>query len=204
MIFNEWENSNCFIDSTSAKICSFSLYPKGWAYGEGEGMSQDVIQAADKVLQLGKNLGFTTTDAFPGLHGEIRVTFYQDDHYIQVTTENDLTSELVYERANIEQLSIDRLLFDDLVVEMSTLGKSIWTSFALSTQNTTMQGLDVFRTYVSSNLLRTKEYPLYPLNVSRHRAPLYVNTSGVSMGILSQSHLYIGESRQVNYHQNAA
>jgi len=83
---------------TRRKLASFRELKQGWHYGEGVPFSQCVIKSATTINQEALQLGFTETDAFPGIGGEIRVTVYHNIHYLEFTVETDGQITFVYEK----------------------------------------------------------------------------------------------------------
>lgn len=64
----------------SEKVRTFSELKKGWHFGhEGQPFLCETIFEAAKFAEAMERQGFST-DAFPGLNGEIRVTIY-DPYY---------------------------------------------------------------------------------------------------------------------------
>jgi hypothetical protein len=70
-----------FSHPTEEKIFNFSLLESGWNYGEGEKFSNEAIRSALKLHNEIIFRGFSRTDAFPGLDGEIQITIYEGAHY---------------------------------------------------------------------------------------------------------------------------
>lgn len=67
---------------TRRKLEGFAHLPEGWHYGSGGPISQQVV---DWTLELYETLllnGFTKTDAFAGVDGEILLSGYFLGHYV--------------------------------------------------------------------------------------------------------------------------
>lgn len=82
---------------TAEKIRSFRELPTGWHYGNGNAPSDETIQ---KALTLNSELalsGFSKTNAFPGIEGEIQVTAYHGPLYLEFTIEPDKGITFIYE-----------------------------------------------------------------------------------------------------------
>ena len=76
---------------TERKIRGFKRLQKGWHYGEGRPFGDNIINAAISLHKEALRLGFFETDAFPGANGEIMVTIYRHEHYLEFIIERDLT-----------------------------------------------------------------------------------------------------------------
>lgn len=85
-------------DQTAAKIIGFSHYEPGWCYGEGQIPTLTRVWVALSLNREAERAGFKETNAFLGLDGEIRVTAYDKDVYVEVTAEVDNTYTFVAER----------------------------------------------------------------------------------------------------------
>ena len=79
-----WDTSSHI---TEKKIQSFKELESGWHYGEGVSIKQSVLDNAILLNQEAINQAFYETDAFPGLNGEVMVTIYSGEHYLEFTLE---------------------------------------------------------------------------------------------------------------------
>ncbi|MBM3301840.1 MAG: hypothetical protein FJY85_18050 [Deltaproteobacteria bacterium] len=87
---------------TERKIKSFRGLKHGWHYGEGEPIEEEILGDAISLFREATRLAFFETDAFPGLNGEIRVTIYLHDHYLEFTVEPDRSVTFHREMAHQE------------------------------------------------------------------------------------------------------
>lgn len=71
--------------ATDQKIRSFASLPLGWHYGNGAPAPESLIRIARNYHNLFLTLGFSETDAFPGIDGEIMVTAYRGKNCIELT-----------------------------------------------------------------------------------------------------------------------
>jgi hypothetical protein len=74
---------------TGRKIESFRNLSHGWNFGEGVAFGQQVIEAALRLLAHLESYGYTETDAFPGLEGEILVKGYGRTDRVELIAESD-------------------------------------------------------------------------------------------------------------------
>jgi len=87
---------------TLLKIAEFATLESGWCYGEGIHIQkQTQFQAQELFVALFSN-GIEKTDAFPGLSGEIRVTGYKNEHYLELTIEGPDCVTFLYEQNDDE------------------------------------------------------------------------------------------------------
>ncbi len=66
------------------KLRSFGAKREGWHHGEGISFGRAVIESAEAIVVCGQLLGFDEMDVFPGLSGEVLVTFYRSGHCIEI------------------------------------------------------------------------------------------------------------------------
>ncbi len=83
-------------DPIEKKIEGFATLPRGWNYGEGEPPGQDTIEAAVEIYKIGKKLGFSC-EVFPVADGEIEVSLYRKDHFVDILIKDFGAMELTYE-----------------------------------------------------------------------------------------------------------
>jgi hypothetical protein len=84
--------------TTNEKILSFCHLPSGWNYGRGKPASVKTALDAMNFVNLFYVKGVRETDAFPGPNGEIAVTAYAQDYYLNVGIESDGRIEVSFER----------------------------------------------------------------------------------------------------------
>lgn len=86
--------------TTNEKLRSFAELPLRWHYGEGVPPSGSLISRLVEINNQAYRLGFSRTDAFPGVSGSIMLTLYHgDDHLIDLTVEPDeKTATYLYEK----------------------------------------------------------------------------------------------------------
>ncbi|MEE9365455.1 MAG: hypothetical protein V3W44_02110 [Dehalococcoidales bacterium] len=72
---------------TERKLRGLEELESGWHYGEGVPLGDSILDDAISLNREATNLGFSETDAFPGTDGEVMLTIYFDDHYLEFTLE---------------------------------------------------------------------------------------------------------------------
>lgn len=123
------------------KINSISKLSDGWNYGDGTKFSSKRVTDAEKIDNLFVQLLASPTDAFPGLAGQIMVTAYKDDYYIEYTLHDDDNFSV---RADKAGATICRLNYVDQAKALSKLAwlaGQIWNTSNSSTQGSTTIGI---------------------------------------------------------------
>jgi hypothetical protein len=113
-----------FPAGTLTKILSFARLPFGWHYGEGRPIDKKVIQRALAILWRLYRLA--DSDAFPGSDGEIMVTGYEGDHYIEAIVENDGSVSLTYEFKDSEIFAQERMSAEEADAKLMEIAGQIW------------------------------------------------------------------------------
>ena len=89
--------------TTEEKIRSFAALPPGWHFGQGVPPPPERVDQALRLLAAGREAGWPETDAFPGVDGEVRITFYREDGYLELTLERDGGVSVVREQNGVER-----------------------------------------------------------------------------------------------------
>lgn len=74
---------------TVQKINEFAELPDGWHFGEGTAPSKHFRDGAILLLRVAKVLGIEVMNAFPGIHGEVQITFYRGESVLEIDLELD-------------------------------------------------------------------------------------------------------------------
>lgn len=117
---------------TVKKIHDFRTLVKGWSYGEGELFNNSVLNNAISLLQEASKLGFHTTDAFPGLNGEVMCTIYHENHYLEFVIELDGNITFVHEKSDDEICYQEGLSLQEAKKKVEELKKLIMRREGLS------------------------------------------------------------------------
>jgi hypothetical protein len=137
---NFWQGAKLAHASTREKIAGFARLPDGWHYGSGSAPSDKVIQVARDLHDVLVSFGATVTDAFPGAEGEIIVTAYEGDRYVEVIVEADLTASIIYENPTLPTAHHKRLELREARDLLIRIAGAIWNTSDYSTRNTMTRG----------------------------------------------------------------
>ncbi len=122
------------IPVTVKKIHDFKKLGKGWSYGEGEPFKGSILNDAISLIREAFNLAFYTTDAFPGLNGEVMCTIYHEDNYLEFTLEPDGNVTFAREKSDDEICYQEGLSLQDAKEKIGEFRKEIWNTYEFSTQ----------------------------------------------------------------------
>jgi hypothetical protein len=127
------------INATEKKINSFKALPVGWHYGSGIAPLAKVLDLAIRLNQCAGLMGFEATDTFPGIDGEVMLTVYDGDIYLEFSIEVDGSINYVREQGNEEVDSDDKISLYQAINHIVNIGFSKWRSSVLSTRNNMIQ-----------------------------------------------------------------
>jgi hypothetical protein len=174
------------VHPTLKKINSFGDLQAGWHFGEGELFSSEVLNAAINFHQQLIEFLFVETDAFPGFKGEVRITAYQNDFYLEFTFESKDEITVVLEEPNGTRTREKKLNLKDAIQKIASARERICNSFAPSkhistirkdTDSTAWLSVTLGRVLVAGSLLSTSTVPNLFHNVPAHT--LQLNTQSI-------------------------
>jgi hypothetical protein len=183
-------------DRTASKIRSFSHLPPGWHYSAGSAPTQDIIEAAIKWNAELIRFGFHTTDAFPGINGEIMVTAYLGPHYVEILFDTDFRVSLTYENNNQELRCLERATEPAAFEALREIAGEIWSTSAYFTQNTSIDSATNSKAWPSRSM--TMEHQSLNDSVWIPRATPSVNTFGGITKMSVESRPFSGFSKKAS------
>lgn len=105
-------------DKTAEKILSFEMLPTGWYFGEGVPPSPKAIEFAIKINEKAALLQLQT-DAFPGQNGEVQISVYSCDDYLEFIIDAEGLITFVYEKNDQEQEYLENLTLEEAIHELT-------------------------------------------------------------------------------------
>ena len=133
------------------KILAFASLPVGWHYGTGVPPSPKAVRVALAYLAFLSALGFAENDAFPGADGEIMVTVYLDNSYIQVSLEADESIDINYKIGMADEEYIENMSSVEALLRLPDIANQI----KREAWNTSGSFIQTHMTAGSANLLIT-------------------------------------------------
>ncbi len=116
------------IRETINKVEEFAELPEGWHFGEGLPPTQERIGQAVAFLEYANFSNLERANAFPGVRGQIEVTFYNADRMLEITIEADDSVTIAEDKGN-EQVSFEENLSKyDAYQRLDEFSQSIWVS----------------------------------------------------------------------------
>ena len=162
-------------EQTASKIRSFRNLPRGWHYGQGIAISRDIVEKALSIHSFMLTLGFADTNTFPGVGGEILLTFYYNNHCIEVTIEPNGYYSIIHEKGTETLSSVSET--DDPESSLNKMAGEIWSQSGSFTFNIMMPGENVLRAWHSRIHRMGREHPSSNLIASTKEMPRSVNIS---------------------------
>lgn len=169
-------NSDFQRRDTRAKILSFSELEQGWHFGDGSPLNNVIIQKALDLLDLLISSGFGRTNAFPGTNGDLIVTAYFWDYYLEFTIESNEALSFILEENDNELEYEEGLPFNDGSRLINSFWEKIWNAFGSSNTYTGTATLTDSKAVHSRILALLEESPSFPDLVYAKRETQYVLT----------------------------
>ena len=112
-----------FVHPTEKKLLGFLALTDGWHYGEGVAFERKRIDRAIQLVKTACQRGLYTSDAFPGIGGQVMVVIYHGNRDLEVTIEADDTVTIVHENDGQEESYKEAASFDEALEAVGALGK---------------------------------------------------------------------------------
>jgi hypothetical protein len=119
------------------KVDSFSNLSNGWHYGQGVPPLTQVIDKAKKLNDLALRIGFKETNAFPGIDGEVQITAYFKNLYLEFTIPSDGLITYVYERDH-QEIEYEQITYDEAITKIKSFRGLIWALSELLVRSTSI------------------------------------------------------------------
>lgn len=104
----------------------------GWYYGEGKAPIPEAIRAVRRLLLKACSFGYANMDVFPMTNGEVRLSVYFADGYIELTPLKSGTVEAFGEVNGEVTVDEDCIDFETAIELLKELAPKSWSSYALS------------------------------------------------------------------------
>jgi hypothetical protein len=142
------------------KVLSFLKLAPGWHFGEGVPPSRERVNKALSLVQHADWWGLET-DAFPGIDGEVRVTIYCEEDYLEFTIEKD-ESIIFYQESGSTVLTPDETVtFEDALKKIRLLGSEIWRNTSESSTQSTSTSKKSDGKVLHLRAPQAAEFPLF-------------------------------------------
>lgn len=128
-----------YIHPTLRKIERFRNFVAGWHYNEGVPFKEDTLSLAIQIHEMSIDQGLYETDAFPGIDGEIMITIYHYNQYLEFTVEQNGQISYVKEIGDEEVAGEEKITTNTIKSLLITLREDVWKQSELLTGNTTTE-----------------------------------------------------------------
>lgn len=107
------------------KLKEIACLKNDWHYGEGVPPNKETLKKANSLIEQ-ITMSMFDVDVFPGIDGEIMVTAYHKEHYLEFTIECDQTVTYVYQKQKIDISYEEGLSFNDTIERLDAFCDKIW------------------------------------------------------------------------------
>lgn len=192
-------------DAVRDKIREFSDFEPGWSYGQGIGFDQAVLDAAITLNDEAVEHSFFETDAFPGLHGEVMVTVYHRDHYLEFILEPNGTVTFCREDGDTQVSYREHLSLEEAIDVISEFSEEVWMSSESSTLDTTMIDENAGSSVSHSGALAgTEEFRSSLRSASLNQVQQFADISNATTGEYPTRGRFFGAFQQKYYRRASA
>jgi hypothetical protein len=179
------------------KVDSFSNLPDGWHYGQGVPPFAQVIDKAKKLNKLALSIGFKETNAFPGIEGEIQLTAYFRNLYLEFTISSDELITYVYECDN-QEIEYKQITYDEAITKIRSFRGIIWALSELLVRSTSIPKRSAFKALHLNHLAQMagsqSSIKIVPSKLVETSVPIYKSFTPKSQETLQ----YFGKSLKVS------
>ncbi|OGO27267.1 MAG: hypothetical protein A2Z16_05930 [Chloroflexi bacterium RBG_16_54_18] len=189
-------NSN----TTAKKIEAFREIPAGWHFGNGSPPIDATIEIALQLNTEALELGFSKTNAFLGTEGEIQVTAYLGQLYLELTIERNSIISVVIENGNTEIFYKENLSMQETIAFIRSLRGELWALSELSINITSIEKKDDSQVLPSKTQVMAAESPFL---MNSAYCKLAQTSAGILKDTIIVNHVYplfFGEFPQKTYH----
>jgi hypothetical protein len=165
---------------TLKKIETFSDLPAGWHYGKGRAASVSTVSRAKDIFTQYVQVGFLTTDAFPGKDGEIMITGYKDNFYVECTVENNGRYSVIGEKDKALIVESTYANEGQAIDAITQVALRAWNTFVSYTLNISTQGEMNSKASHLKTLQMTGQLQYYYANASVGVVKVGAPTSGAT------------------------
>ena len=164
----------------------------GWHYGGGVPPQEKIRNIALTLNREARIVGFTQTDAFPGIDGEIQFTVYEGDDYLEFTINVDGRITFVWEKGDEEVEYVERLSLRTALQKLGEIREKEWPSLGSSTYSIMTVEKKDLRALHSSPQAMGVVYQSLTEGVRCKQAELYANILRASTGTYLATLLFSG------------
>jgi hypothetical protein len=172
---------------TAKKIFGFLLVQPGWHYGGGKTPKPEIINVALTINDELSDAGFTKTNAFLGVDGEIRVTAYHSSMYFEATIEPNEQITFLFEQNDVEIDYEENASLNKVRQYIGNLREKLWSSSASFIKATMIPTRDDSQALLLNHQVMAVESPSLMQSAFRKQTPAFVNilknTTKASPGI---------------------
>lgn len=117
---------------TEMKVREYARLPEGWFFGDCQGIEKETVTISLRLLREAEHLGLHDTNVFPGGDGELLLTIYHGDYYMDLMVEPDGTVDVTVERGEEELVCREGVSLLEAISEIGAFKKLVWKHEELS------------------------------------------------------------------------
>lgn len=111
---------------TEMKVREYARLPEGWFFGDCQGIENETVTISLRLLREAEHLGLHDTNVFPGGDGELLLTIYHGDYYMDLMVEPDGTVDVTVEKGEEELVYREGVSLLEAISEIGEFKKLLW------------------------------------------------------------------------------
>ncbi len=123
------------------KVRSFTELPVGWHFGGGVPASPQMMERAIMLVRFAAASGIKRANAFPGVDGEIQVTFYHEDSMLELSLELDGSITIAQDEGKSQIHFKEFAGITDALTILTEFSQKVWESSESSTESTMIRNV---------------------------------------------------------------
>src|SRR6266566_9049048 len=150
---------SCFPHPTEIKLKDFGNLPSGWHRGQGIKFSSKLIRDSIRLHQALTEAGYSDTDAFPGLNGEIQINVYNLPNSCEITVKPHGKWAIVFESDEGEFMECSGDQFSRAIPRIIGFIDNTWGTSTSLRANIGSQNWEDLPAWLSNHPFQMEEYP---------------------------------------------
>jgi len=133
------------IAQTIEKVDSFAKLQIGWHFGEGAPLTERLRKKAIEFLRYAEISGIARANAFPGVAGQIQVTFYYEDSMLELNIEGDGTVTIAEDEKQEQVYFKENASETDARTKLTEFSEKVWNFSELFIESITIPNEAIFQ-----------------------------------------------------------
>lgn len=186
------------IQETIQKVREFAELPEGWHFGEGMPLSQARIDFAVTLLEFAEQFDVQRANAFPGIAGQVEITFYNENRMLEITLEADDSITIAEDKGREQVYFEENRSRSDAFRKIEEFSRDICPTSDLFIENTMTLNVRISQASPSTSKAGS-QYPLWIAIAPSPQAAHIVHISHASTVSRQETRQFTGRYQMLIY-----